>query len=251
MITYNDPPRARQARFAFTLVELLVVIGIIGVLVAILMPVLSKARRQANTVQCLSNERQLMMATIQYCNDWDGSMPFTGWGASGPNWLNNTPPSGLLYIVSELQGGQLWPYLTSYGMYRCAQDFPPWPSGNIQQMTSYVMNGAVTSFSSQPLHKITQFQGSNIIYWEIPSFTVGGVSNDGVNYPPEGITARHNGATTAGYVDGHADLLTVQQFTNLCLTGPSDLWCDPDAADGGISQWPYGPLPNPVPAQDQ
>src|SRR5688572_30945490 len=65
----------RRLTSAFTLVELLVVIGIIAVLIGILMPVLSKARAQANRVACLSNIKQLGTGILMYCNDNDGYFP--------------------------------------------------------------------------------------------------------------------------------------------------------------------------------
>jgi len=79
-------PRAR----AFTLVELLVVIGIIAVLIAILLPALNKARRAAQTVACLSNLRQLGNAYMMYVGGNNGFLPY----ATYPSWgLRPTDPA--------------------------------------------------------------------------------------------------------------------------------------------------------------
>ena len=62
-------------RRGFTLVELLVVIGIIAVLIAILMPALSRVQSQALATACASNERQVVIAATAYANDWRNQLP--------------------------------------------------------------------------------------------------------------------------------------------------------------------------------
>ncbi len=63
----------------FTLIELLVVIAIIAILAAILFPVFAQAREQARKTQCLSNAKQIGLASMMYAQDYDETLPETGW----------------------------------------------------------------------------------------------------------------------------------------------------------------------------
>ena len=88
-----------QKRRGFSLVELLVVIGIIAVLIAILMPALSKARRKAQATVCLSNLRQWTTAWVMYCNENKGYSVYY----LDTNWSSTTP---------ELWEGRFKPYIS-------------------------------------------------------------------------------------------------------------------------------------------
>ena len=101
-------------RRAFTLVEILVVIGIIAVLISVLLPALSRAREASSNVKCLSNLRQLGLACIMYINDNRGVCPPVRIANGG----SDTSP-GLFWLNFLSEGGYLKGNNTTHNAYIC------------------------------------------------------------------------------------------------------------------------------------
>jgi prepilin-type N-terminal cleavage/methylation domain-containing protein len=131
-----------ERRSAFTLIELLVVIAIIAILAAILLPVLSNARKKGYMAYCLNNQKQLATAWIMYCTDNNDQTISFDTLYKNPCWryglqpgktsipgLTPLPPSGL--TVSENANywvrlgwvkGLLYPFASNPNLIHCPGD---------------------------------------------------------------------------------------------------------------------------------
>ena len=125
----------RRARTGgFTLVELLVVIGIIALLISILLPALSRAREQGNAIKCLANVRTLATAFQMYAQNSKGYFPacsrFPAANVRSEDWIwyqeTAVPPSGTAAgrPVPDLQQSAITLYLgkVSAEIFRCPSD---------------------------------------------------------------------------------------------------------------------------------
>jgi len=91
--------RRRRTEPAFTLVELLVVIAVIGVLAGLLLPALARAKEKSRAAQCINNLRQWGLAFRMYADDNDDFLPRRGQGVQTlalinrpDDWFNALPP---------------------------------------------------------------------------------------------------------------------------------------------------------------
>jgi prepilin-type N-terminal cleavage/methylation domain-containing protein/prepilin-type processing-associated H-X9-DG protein len=120
-----------KAQNAFTLIELLVVIAIIAILAAILFPVFAQAREKARLNTCLSDGRQLSLATLMYAQDYDERLP----GGLGMAY-------GKRIWAGEGWAGNLQPYIKNTGLFHC-------PDDALQNGLSYGYNANLTAISGE------------------------------------------------------------------------------------------------------
>jgi prepilin-type N-terminal cleavage/methylation domain-containing protein/prepilin-type processing-associated H-X9-DG protein len=135
-----------SGRRAFTLVELLVVIGIIAVLIGILLPALGRARAQANTVKCASNIRQIMTGFHFYANENKGLLPMQRVPGQY-DWSRGI----LAALIGEKNMNGAQAKNGNYDYFRCPlDDMPrsPDPAYDGNQVRSYAINtfGSLASY---------------------------------------------------------------------------------------------------------
>lgn len=225
------------SHFAFTLIEVLVVIAIIAILAGMLLPALSKAKETARAAICKSNMRQLALGMMFYVDDhndyflWSGSVdrnliPDWVWGGQletypddPAQWRRRSygfhPEAGSLftYVGGGIRARRANPNHTNeYKVYRCPS------TGKIgkAQRVNFAMNWNIDRNRDLANDRNTGEKGVRASAVQMPSEKILLVNEDpatmrNASFTPGGTAANgnfitHNGRINIGFIDGHIDI---------------------------------------------
>ncbi len=161
-------------RRGFTLVELLVVIGIIAVLISVLLPALNRARASSNSIWCLNNLKQMGIAIQMYAGDHQGRLPIAYWdGYSSPNKEGATDWAWLILPYMKRGAGGTYTGTEPDSMWRLFKD------------KDTVTGAPTTAFNFDP-DKVQTYGVNQILFGFAPG------ALDSTGYP-----LRNNGAPGA------------------------------------------------------
>jgi len=240
----------------FTLIELLVVIAILGILSALLLPVLSKAKNRGSQVTDLNNLKELTTAINLYCSDHDDIIPWPNWDGGNydrQGWLYTADLHSTGPDVFKVETGLFWTVLHNPKLYLCPMDNPTALVDGVarpQQISSYAMNGAVVGFPGISVDintitpvKLQRMQADDCAFWETDERSPY-YFNDGANYPNEGVSARHFEGAIQGTFGGAVSYIKLKDWNNdVSNPGRNRLWCNPNSPDGGNVETGHDPAP--------
>ena len=188
----------KSQKRGFTLIELLVVIAIIAILAAILFPVFQKVRENARKTSCLSNEKQIGLAMIQYSQDYD-ELLVSGWGAADGQGYNASDPTPGRDRHKWMDS--IYQYVKSTQVFHCPDDSGGLIPGATGTYVPYQMLGT----PGQPAAPNANYYGSYSINSydfngaDFPNVGPGNTPGGGVAYSLSQLQAP---ATTVWVMDG-------------------------------------------------